>query len=138
MVYDYKSVGEKEFFIHLLLNFLYTFIICTVIAVLLLLVGFGKLFENFVITYSIGFLTCCCAAFSIHFFRPEKKATFVHGLKFHNISEEQRGELQAVLSKPDFNKPVVPGNPSMRQGLGDLMEDLSQDLDNLGNKLGES
>jgi hypothetical protein len=67
----------------------------------------------------------------------EKKATFVHGLKFSLISEEQRGELQAILSKPDFNKPVVPGNSSMRQGLGDVMEDLSQDLDKLGGKLGE-
>ena len=67
----------------------------------------------------------------------EKKATFVHGLKFHMISEELRGELEAILTKPDFNKPVVPGNASMRQGLGDVMEDLSGDLDNLGTKLGE-
>lgn len=67
----------------------------------------------------------------------EKKATFVHGLKFNLISEEQRREIEAILTKPDFKKPVVPGNRSMRQGLGDLMEDLSEDLGNLGNNLGE-
>ncbi len=67
----------------------------------------------------------------------EKKATFVHGLKFFMNSEEQRGELLAILTRPHFKQPVVPGNPSMRRDLGDLMEDLSQDLDNLGAKLGE-
>lgn len=67
----------------------------------------------------------------------EKKQTFVHGLKFNLISEEQRDELKAILTKPDFKKPVIPGNPSMRQGLGDVMEDLGDDLENLGNKLGE-
>ena len=76
MIYYYRSVGEKEFFIHLLISLFYTFIISTVIAVLLLLVGFGRFFENFVITQSIGFLACCCAVFSIHSFRPDKKATY--------------------------------------------------------------
>ena len=64
----------------------------------------------------------------------EKKATFVIGLKFDMISEDQRAYIKSVLARPGF-KPVVPGKPGMSGGLDDMMLELGEDLDGLGAKV---
>lgn len=62
--------------------------------------------------------------------------TFVHGVKFVMISDEQRTELKMILGRPGFQPPVIPGKPSDRgSGFGDLVVDLSEDLDQLGAKV---
>jgi hypothetical protein len=64
----------------------------------------------------------------------EQKATFVIGLKFDMISEEQQALLEEVLARPGF-KPVVPGKPAMNEGLDAMMMELGDDLDELGAKI---
>jgi hypothetical protein len=64
----------------------------------------------------------------------DKKATFVIGLKFDIMSEEQRNLLKSVLARPGF-KPTVPGKPHLGKGLDDMMMDLGEALDGLGSKV---
>lgn len=64
----------------------------------------------------------------------EKKTTYVIGLKFDMISEEQRVLLKKVLARPGF-KPVVPGKQGVSNELDAMMMDLSEDLDELGAKI---
>jgi hypothetical protein len=64
----------------------------------------------------------------------EKKATFVLGLRFYLISDEQQLLLKEVLARPGF-KPVVPGKASMSDGLDAMMMDLGEDLDELASKV---
>jgi hypothetical protein len=65
----------------------------------------------------------------------EKKATFVHGLKFDMISQEQLHELKSILSRSDFHNPVVPGKASEEDELDAMMVDLTEDLDELGSTI---
>lgn len=64
-----------------------------------------------------------------------KKPTFVHGIKFVLISEEQRAELKNILSEPDFHAPVIPGMSSTSSGLDEMMIDLNEDLNELGDRI---
>jgi len=77
MAYNYKSISKKEFLIHFLLYLFYTSIICTVIAVLFLVVGNSDFLDSFIISQSIGLLVCSCVVISLHILKPEKKATIV-------------------------------------------------------------
>jgi hypothetical protein len=65
----------------------------------------------------------------------EKKATFVLGLRFDMISEEQMALLKEVLARPGF-KLHVPGKPAVGDGFDSMMMDLGDDLDQLGSKVG--
>jgi hypothetical protein len=65
----------------------------------------------------------------------EKKATFVHGLKFDMISDEQRNELHKILSRPDFKDPVIPGEAMPRAGIDKMMVDLNDEFDELAKKI---
>ncbi|MFC1884676.1 sensor histidine kinase [Thermodesulfobacteriota bacterium] len=77
MVYNYKSISKKEFFIHFLLYLFYTSIICTVIAVLFVVVGSSDFLDSFIISQSIGLSVCSCVVISLHIIKPEKKVTIV-------------------------------------------------------------
>ena len=75
MRYKYKSMGKKDFLIHLLIYLFYTSIISTVIALLFLLVGNEKFSTSFIISQSIGLVVCCCVMFSLYIVKPNKKST---------------------------------------------------------------
>lgn len=68
--------------------------------------------------------------------KPNKPASFVYGVKFAKVTEEQMAELKAVLNHPKFQKPVVPGKSEQESGeLDKMMVDLSEDLEELGSKV---
>jgi len=63
--------------------------------------------------------------------------TFVHGVKFCLLSAEQVSQLAAVLSRPHFRSPVIPGKATADAGgLDAMMVELNDDLDELGRKIG--
>lgn len=66
---------------------------------------------------------------------PGQKATFVHGVKFFLIAE-QRMQLRAILNRPGFKAPVIPGeDPSGTGKFHAMMVDLNEDLDQLATKV---
>ena len=69
--------------------------------------------------------------------QSNRKPTFFHGVHFTMISDEQRSELIAILSGPNFHAPVIPGEPPTENGLNAMMVDLNEELDQLGKKLTE-
>jgi hypothetical protein len=67
---------------------------------------------------------------------PNKPASFVHGIRFTNVTEEQLAELKAVIDHPKFQKPVVPGKTEKEAGeLDKMMVEMSKDLEDLGSKV---
>ncbi len=67
---------------------------------------------------------------------PNQPASFVHGVTFIQMTEEQLVELRMVLNHPKFKKPVVPGKSELDSGeLDEMMIDLNEDLENLGLKI---
>lgn len=67
---------------------------------------------------------------------PKQPASFVHGVRFVLITKEQRAELEAFLSRPDFRNPVIPGKSGGGSGeLDAMINDLSEDLEELGEKV---
>ncbi len=65
-----------------------------------------------------------------------KKPTFVHGVKFLLVEEDQRRELKDILSRPGFVTPRIPGAPSVEGGgLDGMLVDLNDDLDELGARI---
>jgi hypothetical protein len=53
------------------------------------------------------------------------------------MSQEQRSELQAILSGPSFRPPAIPGQPSAESGLDAMLLDLNEELDRLASKLAQ-
>jgi hypothetical protein len=64
----------------------------------------------------------------------EKQATFVLGLRFDMISEQQQALLKEVLARPGF-KLIVPGKQGVGNELDAMMMDLGEHLDELGAKV---
>lgn len=66
-----------------------------------------------------------------------KHKSFVHGVRFHIVDDEQKQRLREILERPDFRQPVVPGAPATATGLDTMMTDLSDELSKLGEKIGD-
>lgn len=69
----YKSMSKKEFFKHLQIDLFFTFIFCTIIALVYLVVGNRNFLECFIISQTIGLPICCYIEFSFYIFKPDKK-----------------------------------------------------------------
>ena len=63
------------------------------------------------------------------------KANFAHGVRFRIEDPEQRDRLRAILTSPQFQRPIVPGAPRTAPGLGEVVRDLAEELVELGDRI---
>lgn len=63
------------------------------------------------------------------------KANYVHGVRFRIEDPEQRERLRAILTSPEFARPIVPGAPREAQGLSGVVRDLADELVELGDRI---
>jgi sensor histidine kinase YesM len=73
----FNSMSRKQFLAHLLLYLFYTSIICTVIALLFLVVADKNFLDSLIISQCIGLCACCTIMLSLHVFKPENKVKIV-------------------------------------------------------------
>ncbi len=66
----------------------------------------------------------------------DSRNTFIHGVRFLFNDEAHRKELRNILERPEFVPPVIPGmEEPPHGGLDAMMNDLSDELSDLGNKV---
>lgn len=63
------------------------------------------------------------------------KSNFTHGVRFQITDPEQLARLQSILMSPDFTAPIVPGAPRRQVGLDKVVHDLSEELNELGDRI---
>jgi hypothetical protein len=63
------------------------------------------------------------------------KANYVHGVRFRIEDPEQRERLKAILTSPEFARPIVPGAPRQAGGLSNVVHDLADELVELGDRI---
>jgi hypothetical protein len=63
------------------------------------------------------------------------KESFVHGVQFRIEDPEQRERLRAILTSPEFERPVLPGAHRTPPGLGEVVRDLGEELAGLGDRI---
>ena len=66
----FDSMKVKEFLTHLLLDLIYTAVICVIIAVLFLVIANSDFIDSLVISQSTGFLACCTTMISLYILKP--------------------------------------------------------------------
>lgn len=60
------------------------------------------------------------------------KSSWVYGVRFCFTDDEQKARLLAIIDRPDFEQPVIPGQSPQRSGLDQMMNDLGEELGALG------
>ena len=58
----------------------------------------------------------------------KRKSSYIHGARFRIEDPEQRDRLLAILTSPDFARPMVPGSPREAPGLSGMVRDLEIEL----------
>ncbi len=63
------------------------------------------------------------------------KANYIHGVRFRVEDPEQRDRLRAILTSPEFTRPIVPGGPRKAPGFSEVVRDLADELVELGDRI---
>lgn len=63
------------------------------------------------------------------------KSNYIHGVRFKIEDPEQRARLRAILTSPEFARPIVPGAPREAQGLSNVVRELADELVELGDRI---